>query len=109
MKQIKCVQCHKGIVRKRDLRILATSLQPVHGQCLDQPRNAMDKAARISGTFPMGLTFWLWLLIGNVCFYGVAMNEPQSVMAIGAFAIICNLIFIIPRLIIYQAIERHLN
>lgn len=109
MKQIKCVQCRKNIIRKRDLRVLGKSLQPIHGRCLNQPRNTMDKAARITGTFPLGLRFWLWLLIGNVCFYGLAMNEPQSVMAIGAFAIICNLIFIVPRLHIYLTIERHLK
>lgn len=109
MKNITCVQCGKPITRKRDLRILGKTLSPIHHQCLIQPRDLTDKAARLAGTFPLGFKPWVWLGVGNGFAYWLLMQEPQSATAIIVFVAVSNLVFILPRLLIYLTIERHLK
>lgn len=109
MKNITCSECGKSIKLKSDLRIAGKLLQPYHSRCLSHPQSKIGKMHKFTGCFPLGVRFWIWILIGNIFVGFVIKQSIDSTNALFLFLIFCNVVYISARLGIYINYEKHLK
>lgn len=107
-KEILCVQCKEAIQSREELAVPGKTLQPYHRACFLNPGNLAGRLNRFNGAFPVGMRFWLWLVLGNAVAGGICWVETDSPGLLYGFIVLCNLIFILARIGIYVSYERHL-
>lgn len=109
MKIVTCTQCNCPIEFKHDLAVAGKMLSPYHKKCLENPDSKLGKLHKFIGPFPLGLKFFLWLLIGNLILMALIMRHPEDFCVLIVFQVVANAVWILARIGITLAYERHLR
>lgn len=109
MKSIICTECDKKIIHKKDLVVSGKLLQPYHSTCLENPKSKLGKLHKFTGSFPVGIKFWILLIIGNLIMGIILRENPESITALIFFGLIFNTVFIFGRVGIYYSYEQYLE
>ena len=109
MKSILCVECNKQIKEKKNLVVSGKLLQPYHKLCLEKPNTNVGKLHKFTGRFPVGIRFWLLIIVGNIFIGEMLRRNPDFISALIFFGIIFNIVFIGARVGIYYSYEQYLE
>ena len=109
MKSILCTECNKPITQKNDFVAAGKLLQPYHASCLEAPKSKLGKLHKFTGRFPVGLRFWIYLIIGNMFGWTIIKMNPGATTVLILFFLIFNIVFIGGRVGIYYSYEQYLE
>lgn len=109
MKEILCAECSHPIKTRKDLKVAGKLMQPYHKNCIANPGSSAGKINRFSGSFPMGISFLVLIVLGNYFILTIFNNHPESRAVIIIFNMIFNVVFFGGRLGIYFSYEKYLS
>lgn len=109
MKEILCSECQRRIHRKKDLVVAGKIHQPYHKKCYKNPRSLAGKFNRFSGSFPLGMRFWLVFIVANGICLEILKHMSDSLLPLPQILAVFNVLFLGTRLGIYLSYERHLK
>ncbi|THB76748.1 MAG: hypothetical protein D6B25_08885 [Desulfobulbaceae bacterium] len=109
MKSILCAECNEQITKRNDLIVAGKLMKPYHKSCLEKPNSTLGKTHKFMGKFPVGIYFWILIILGNFFIGEMLRKNPDSPEVLIFFGIIFNLVFIGGRIGIYYSYEQYIE